>query len=406
VAGIAHDVFVSYASDDKPTADAVCASLEARGIRAWIAPRDILPGSDWSEAIIDAIENARVMVLVFSARANASRQIIREVERAVSKGLTIIPLRIEDVVPGRNLEYFLGTPHWLDAMSPPLERHLTYLCETVEFLLERGERPEPLPLPQRTQYDVEWLKRNKVLAGIVAIPILLVAAFALGVIGGGGGGSATIDSRLVGSWLVTTGAEQSDGSTVDWTVTQKPDGAYASRTLVQDTGRANYDAVSGTLSLTPDDAPSGYFRSFDFEPDGDNLELLTFAVIPANLSFFLTTSGLAPNVLSTLEEWHRTASGTRPESGKWELNARYGSFEWQLTLSITSQGLYTFEATLNDTGTIRTTSDGSFTQVSKTAGIIEGHFEVVDRDTVIFKNGAVIANPLNAQVTWKRASSR
>jgi len=46
VAGIAHDVFVSYASDDKPTADAVCASLEARGIRAWIAPRDILPGSD------------------------------------------------------------------------------------------------------------------------------------------------------------------------------------------------------------------------------------------------------------------------------------------------------------------------------------------------------------------------
>ncbi|HLG11343.1 MAG TPA: toll/interleukin-1 receptor domain-containing protein, partial [Dehalococcoidia bacterium] len=77
MAGIAHDVFVSYASDDKPTADAVCASLEARGIRAWIAPRDILPGSDWSEAIIDAIENARVMVLVFSARANASRQIIR-----------------------------------------------------------------------------------------------------------------------------------------------------------------------------------------------------------------------------------------------------------------------------------------------------------------------------------------
>jgi hypothetical protein len=39
-----HDVFVSYSSDDKPTADAVCATLENKGIRCWIAPRDILPG--------------------------------------------------------------------------------------------------------------------------------------------------------------------------------------------------------------------------------------------------------------------------------------------------------------------------------------------------------------------------
>jgi hypothetical protein len=70
------------------------------------------------------------MVLVFSQNANASPQIIREVERAVSKGLTIMPLRIEDVLPARNLEYFLGTPHWLDAISPPLEEHLEYLAET------------------------------------------------------------------------------------------------------------------------------------------------------------------------------------------------------------------------------------------------------------------------------------
>jgi hypothetical protein len=44
--------------------------------------------------------------------------------------------------------------------------------------------------------------------------------------------------------------------------------------------------------------------------------------------------------------------------------------------------------------------------VSKTAGIIEGHYEVVDRDTVIFKNGALVASPVNAQVTWKRSEPR
>jgi TIR domain len=99
-------VFISYSAKDKTTADGVCATLETKGIRCWIAPRDILPGMDWGEAIIEAINGSRVIVLVFSSNANDSQQIKREVERAVSKGLPIIPLRIENVAPARSLEYF------------------------------------------------------------------------------------------------------------------------------------------------------------------------------------------------------------------------------------------------------------------------------------------------------------
>ena len=64
------DVFVSYSTRDKAAADAVCASLEINGLRCWIAPRDIVPGMDWGEAIIDAMNTSRVMVLVFSSHAN------------------------------------------------------------------------------------------------------------------------------------------------------------------------------------------------------------------------------------------------------------------------------------------------------------------------------------------------
>ena len=39
--------------------------LESNGVRCWIAPRDVTPGMEWSECIIDAIEECRVMVLVF-----------------------------------------------------------------------------------------------------------------------------------------------------------------------------------------------------------------------------------------------------------------------------------------------------------------------------------------------------
>ena len=72
---MAHDVFVSYASEDKPVADAVCGTLEANGIRCWIAPRDVLPGVHYGEAIIDVIQDCRIMVLIFSSKANMSGHI-------------------------------------------------------------------------------------------------------------------------------------------------------------------------------------------------------------------------------------------------------------------------------------------------------------------------------------------
>ena len=141
---MAHDVFICHSAKNKTTADAVCAALEAGGIRCWIAPRDVLPGIEWSEAIIEAIEQTKIMVLVFTAAANISPQIHREVERAVHRSVAILPLRMEDVQPGKALEYFIGNLHWLDALTPPLEAHLKHLAGTIKVLLKRmPERETP-----------------------------------------------------------------------------------------------------------------------------------------------------------------------------------------------------------------------------------------------------------------------
>ena len=144
---MAHDVFISHSAKDKTTADAVCAMLESNGIRCWIAPRDVTPGREWGECIIEAIKECRIMVLVFTAHANESPQIRREVERAVNHGVAILPFRVEDVVPSTALEYFIGNVHWLDALTPPLEAHLKILSETVKILLARMPYPPPPPIP-------------------------------------------------------------------------------------------------------------------------------------------------------------------------------------------------------------------------------------------------------------------
>jgi TIR domain len=138
---MAHDVFISYSSQDKLVADAVCATLEAYKLRCWIAPRDVLPSARWSESIVRAINASGLMVLIFSANANHSQHVMNEVERAVSAGIPILPLRIEDVRPSEGLELFIMGRHWLDAMTPPVERHLERLTETVSTLL-RHASPE------------------------------------------------------------------------------------------------------------------------------------------------------------------------------------------------------------------------------------------------------------------------
>src|SRR5262249_53955434 len=131
----AFDVFISYSSKDKAIADAAVATLENKGIRCWIAPRDITPGVEWSQAIISGINQSRVMVLIFSGHANSSKQVIREVERAVNRGMPIVPFRIENLLPSEAMEYFISASHWLDAYHPPLEEHLDKLANTANALL-------------------------------------------------------------------------------------------------------------------------------------------------------------------------------------------------------------------------------------------------------------------------------
>jgi Flp pilus assembly protein TadD len=159
---MAYDVFICHAHQDRTVANAVCATLEAHGIRCWIAPRDILPGSEWGASIIDAIQEAHALVLVFSSNSNASDQVKREVERAVHQGIAVVPFRIEDVLPNKTLEYFISTQHWLDALTPPLEDHLAHLAETISVLLAKkggkekplhvgGAEPAPSPPPSRPE---------------------------------------------------------------------------------------------------------------------------------------------------------------------------------------------------------------------------------------------------------------
>jgi hypothetical protein len=144
-----HDVFISHSSQDRAIGEAACAALERAGHKCWIAPRDIMPGEDYGEAIVDGIRASRIFLLIVSAHSVASPQVRRETERAANAGAPIIPFRIEDVLPSKSLEFFISSAHWLDAISRPMEPHYDYLVKVVGRLLAEAGGGTVPPMPMR-----------------------------------------------------------------------------------------------------------------------------------------------------------------------------------------------------------------------------------------------------------------
>ena len=218
------EVFVSYSQRDKPVADAVVARLEQAGIRCWIAPRDVLPGRVWGEAIVDAIGSSRLMVVVLSGEANHSRQVLREVERAVAFDTVVVPFRIESVEPTGAMAYYLSSEHWLDAMTPPLEAHIGRLVDVAHALLgitppatepsEGFAPPPPPPPPTRPRGGGQRSRRHLVIAVLLTVLLAVAGTAAVVLLPGGPAPDETtvveLDDLAAGDCLLTPTAYQDD----------------------------------------------------------------------------------------------------------------------------------------------------------------------------------------------------
>ena len=174
---MAHDLFISYSSKDKTTADAVCARMETGGIRCWYAPRDIEPGADWAESIIQAIDRSRIMVLIFTKDSNISKQVLREINYAVGAGVTIIPLRLTKEDPVPSMKYYLSAVHWIDALDCELEGKIEELYQTCRAVI--NTKPVDVVPVQGSGSTGRAKKKTGLIIGIavVAVAAIVLAVF-------------------------------------------------------------------------------------------------------------------------------------------------------------------------------------------------------------------------------------
>ncbi|HEY1336061.1 MAG TPA: SUMF1/EgtB/PvdO family nonheme iron enzyme [Bryobacteraceae bacterium] len=126
-----HAVFISYSSTDHQAAEQICTALEKSGYGCWIAPRDIEPGADYPTAILNGVEQARVVVVIISEAAVASPHILTEIGHAFGDKKPIIPFRLSDAKLPPNFDYFLSMSQWLEATDGCTSENLARLNEAV-----------------------------------------------------------------------------------------------------------------------------------------------------------------------------------------------------------------------------------------------------------------------------------
>src|SRR5581483_10403593 len=145
---MASDLFISHCTTDREQADAIRQACESHGLTCWIAPRDIVAGTTWADAIVAGIDGAAVVLLVHSRATNLSPMVLREIDAAAAAHKPILPVRIDAALPQQGMQFYLSSTHWFDS-PPPLAQHLPRLVETITRLLKPADGTipdQPAPL--------------------------------------------------------------------------------------------------------------------------------------------------------------------------------------------------------------------------------------------------------------------
>lgn len=131
-------LFVSHPSTKAETALHIERALHVRGVRCWIAPRDVEPGEQWDVSIRRAIAETDAMLVLFCADSERSRQVKRELILADQSNKAIIPMRLERIEP-QELSYHLADSQWIDWIEQRDEAIERIAVKAAEFQAQRTD---------------------------------------------------------------------------------------------------------------------------------------------------------------------------------------------------------------------------------------------------------------------------
>ena len=164
---MAHDVYLSYDETDLETALNVCETLESNGLKCWMKNRDV-DDDNRVRAIIKAIKQTRVLLLIHSKNSKSSKFINNEVNEAFDADKSFLVYYIDDSKLEGGLEYFLKTKPSVNAYPNPEEKN-DILIKLTKNLVKKQKRQDG------SIKNIINKNKKAVAIGVIALVVLVAA---------------------------------------------------------------------------------------------------------------------------------------------------------------------------------------------------------------------------------------
>ena len=139
------DVFISHhTSSSLHIVEAIVNKLEGIGIRCWYAPRNT--EGAYAGSIAEAINSCRVFLLILNKPSSYSFDVLNEINMVSERlrdaqDVVVIPFHTADSNEelGKDMKYYIGRMHWIDAMTPPLFDRIDELVQKISISIGKRD---------------------------------------------------------------------------------------------------------------------------------------------------------------------------------------------------------------------------------------------------------------------------
>ena len=178
------EVFISYAAKDRNRVLGLVKRLRNVGVTVWIDQAGIDVSTMWSQEIVNAIRDCKVMILSISPHSTESENVVKELALASERKKPIIPVYLEPAnIPGtmeyqlagiQRVEYFAKSE---DTAFRAMVRSLIKRGVTVKAPREEFEGNDTVEASLADHQSHVQLNRKKPTANpiIISATIILVA---------------------------------------------------------------------------------------------------------------------------------------------------------------------------------------------------------------------------------------
>ncbi|MDB4635212.1 TIR domain-containing protein [bacterium] len=177
------EVFISYSSQDRDRIIPVVQYLRNSGISVWVDEGNIHAADLWSEQIVQAIADCRVMVVMMSGNSTDSHNVVKEVMLASEQKKPLLPVYLEPAeIPARLQYQMAGIQHLelygqdeqqvlADLAAGLIKRGISGDRDTVTktSTIKRHERPKP-----KANYQSQSSKTAKSTAWGLAVCVIVL----------------------------------------------------------------------------------------------------------------------------------------------------------------------------------------------------------------------------------------